>query len=66
MNDDELVTIDKLVCDLRRVSTNVHIRTDAEFAVAASFSIDKACRLINKLTKNVIILEFEIKQQKGK
>jgi hypothetical protein len=64
MEDNELAGIDKLVCDLRRVSAGVCLKSDAEFAATACLQIDKACRLINKLTQDNLNLKFDVEQQK--
>ena len=66
MTDNELIAIDKLVCDLRRVSSSIYLKSDAEFAATACLQVGNACRLINKLTQDNLNLKFDIQQQKDK
>ena len=60
MTDVELKEIDNLVIKLRMVSNLLHSSCDtevAEVADVACFRINKACRLINRLTQENLNLK---------
>tara|TARA_R110002153_G_scaffold101527_3_gene237724 strand:+ start:2393 stop:2608 length:216 start_codon:yes stop_codon:yes gene_type:complete len=71
MNDLELKEIDNIVITLKIVENLLHSSCNtevAEIADVACFSINKACRLINRLTQENLNLkhDFDIhKQLKG-
>tara|TARA_R110000765_G_scaffold163048_2_gene267868 strand:+ start:13 stop:219 length:207 start_codon:yes stop_codon:yes gene_type:complete len=62
MNDLELKAIDDLVIRLRMVSNLLQSSCStevAEIADVACFSINKACRMINKLTQENLNLKHD-------
>ena len=62
MNDLELKAIDDLVIRLRMVSNLLQSSCStevAEIADVACFSINKACRLINRLTEENLNLKHD-------
>tara|TARA_R110002012_G_scaffold184725_2_gene351230 strand:+ start:1768 stop:1950 length:183 start_codon:yes stop_codon:yes gene_type:complete len=56
MEDKELKEIDDFVIELRRMSQTVYLAYDAEVAVDVCVKINRACKLINKLTQDNINL----------
>lgn len=53
MTDQELKNTDDFVIELRRMEQALYLACDAEVAADVCLRIDKACRLINKLTDKV-------------
>lgn len=62
MTDKELKSIDDLVIDLRKMAQAIYMACDAEVAADVSLKTNKACRLINRLTQEIINLRNELNE----
>jgi hypothetical protein len=60
MTGEELKSVDDLVIDLRKMAQAVYMACDTEVAADISLKTNKACRLINRLTQEVINLRNEL------
>jgi len=53
MNDQELKAINDVVIELRKMERSLYLVCDEEVADDVCMRVDKACRLIDKLTEMV-------------